>query len=251
MQQPPRSPQPQPSQPQQPMQSGPLGEQWQTPPQAQQPYPPQQYPPQQYPPQQYPPQQYPPQPLPPRKKRRGRTFLVVGVVVIVLIIIIVVIVNSGQSPKNTGNTSSPSSSTATSVPAQTGSQTFKVGQVVTVGNTWQITVLSAKTSAGGQFSTLQKPSDVYLLVAVSMKNISGQEQDVSSLIQWTLKDSTGQTYNETIDTDAPATPDGKVAASSLLKGTIAYEVPKSMKSFTLSFQNDITSTGQTIWTITV
>jgi len=245
MQQPPQPPQPQtpsqpwypPSQSQPPLQSGPLGEQWQTPPQ--QPMQPGMYPPPQ-------PQQ------PPKKKHTRRNILVVAVVAIVLIVFIIIVTSGGSKGGNTPSSNSGSPGTqATSAPAQTGSQTFKVGQVVTVGNTWQITVLSAKTSPGGQFSTLQKPSDVYLLVAVSMKNISGQEQNVSSLIQWTFKDSAGQTYNETIDVDAPATPDGKVEAGSLLKGTIAYEVPKSMKSFTLSFQNDITSTGQTTWTITV
>lgn len=260
MQQPPQSPQPQPpsqswyppSQAQPPMQSGPLGEQWQTPP-LQQPMQPGMYPSPQQPMQ---PGMYPPPQQPLKKKHTGRKVLIVVIALIVALAAcggIIAAISNGAKP-NTGTTGSSSpqaTSQATSAPAQTGSQTFKVGQVVTVGNTWQITVLSAKTSPGGQFSTLQKPGDVYLLVSVSMKNISNQEQDVSSLIQWALKDSSGQTYTETIDTDAPATPDGKVEAGSSLKGTIAYEVPKSMKSFTLSFQNDITSTGQTIWTFTV
>lgn len=262
MQQPPQSPEPQmpsqqwypPSQSQQPFQSGPLGEQWQTPP-FQPPMQPGMYPPQQ--PMQ--PGMYPPPQQPLKKKHTGRNVLIVVIALIVALAacggIIAAVSNGAKS--NTGTTSPPSSSStqvttqATSAPAQTGSQTFKIGQVVTVGNTWQITVLSATTSSGGEFNTLQKPSDVYLLVAVSMKNISGQEQDVSSLIQWGLKDSAGQTYNETIDPNAPATPDGKVEAGSMLKGTIAYEVPKSMKSFTLSFQNDITSTGEILWAITV
>lgn len=260
MQQPPESPQPPSSQPwyppsptQPPMQSGPLGEQWQTP--VQQPLQPGMYPP----PGNYPLSQ-PPQP--PKKKHTGRNVLIAVIALVVALVAcggIIAAVTSASKP-NAGTASSPTASPsssqqatsqATSAPAQTGSQTFKVGQVVTVSNTWQITVLSAKTSPGGQFSTLQKPSDVYLLVTVTMKNISSQEQDASSLIQWGLKDGTGQTYDETIDADAPATPDGKVEAGSLLKGTIAYEVPKSMKSFTLSFQSDITSTGEVVWAITV
>jgi hypothetical protein len=54
---------------------------------------------------------------------------------------------------------------------------------------------------------------------------------------------------ETIYPDAGATLDGKVAAGSLLKGSIVYEVPASMHQFTLSFEPDITSPGQTIWDI--
>jgi hypothetical protein len=84
-----------------------------------------------------------------------------------------------------------------------------------------------------------------------VKNISSQSQNMSSGLQWTLQDSTGQKYNLTIDPDAGATLDGAVAAGAPLKGVIAYEVPKTLHSFTLSFQNDITSSDQSIWNITV
>ena len=83
-----------------------------------------------------------------------------------------------------------------------------------------------------------------------MKNISSSEQNVSSLISFNLADKDGQKYTETIDPNAGSTPDGKVEAGSPLKGVIAYEVPSSMKTFALSFQSDITSSGETVWDIT-
>lgn len=128
---------------------------------------------------------------------------------------------------------------------------YKVGQTVTVGNTWQVTVLTAQTSAGSQFNTPQKAGDVFLVFTISVKNISSQSQTMSSALLWTVQDSTGQKYDETIDADAGSTLDGTVRVGSLLKGAIAYEVPKSIKSFTLSFQPDITSTDVTTWNITV
>ncbi|MEO8974052.1 MAG: DUF4352 domain-containing protein [Ktedonobacteraceae bacterium] len=67
----------------------------------------------------------------------------------------------------------------------------------------------------------------------------------------TLQDTTGQKYDLTIDTDAGSTLDGAVAVGSPLKGAIAYEVPKTVKSFTFGFQNDITSSDQSIWNIAV
>jgi hypothetical protein len=238
------------------------------PPQSGQPgmYPPQQpgtFPPPSPQPMYYPPQQqpgmYPPPPAP-QKKRRGRTWLIVGIVIIVLLAAcggIANLVSNASKSANTGATTTSQTSTQsqsssqTTTSSQPSSQTFKTGQTVAVGNTWQIDVLSAKTSTGSQYNKPQHAGNVFLVFTISMKNITSQEQNVSSLLQWSLQDSTGQKYDETIDIDAGSTLDGKVEAGMPLKGAIAYEVPGNVHTFSLSFQNDITSAGQTIWSITV
>jgi hypothetical protein len=96
-----------------------------------------------------------------------------------------------------------------------------------------------------------KVGDTYLVVNISLTNLSNQEQSISSALNFTLQDSTGQKYDESIDTNAGATPDGKVAAGSPLRGSVAYEVPSSTKKFTLSFAPDITSSGQSIWDLSL
>ncbi len=177
-----------------------------------------------------------------------KRFLIIG---FALVLLVGSLLACGESSTNTGtatNTSSPSGSTPTSAPAQ---QHFKVGQTVKVGDMWQITVDSAKTSTGSEFNKPQQSGDVFLVIVVTMKNLSSQEQDVSSLAQWTLQDATGQKYDGTLDTDAGASLDGKVEAGSLLKGSLAYEVPKTMKSYTLAFEADLASAGETIWDISV
>ncbi|HVB22419.1 MAG TPA: DUF4352 domain-containing protein [Ktedonobacteraceae bacterium] len=199
---------------------------------------------------------YPPPQQPPKKKHTRRNAIIAVVVVVVLLAacggIAAAISNAGKSANsgtvvnNTSSTSTTGNTQATSAPT-----TFKVGQVVSVGNTWQITVLSAKTDAGGQFNTLQKAGDVFLIIQVSVKNISSQSQTMSSLLQWNLQDSTGQKYTIGIDTNAGSTLDGAVAVGMPLKGALTYEVPKTVKIFTLSFQNDITSSDQSIWDITL
>lgn len=152
-----------------------------------------------------------------------------------------------SSSANSGSTTTNTAPAPTSAPVQH----FKVGQSVNVGSTWTINVEKATTSTGNDIDKPQKSGDVFLILTISMKNISSQEQNVSSALQYTLQDTDGQKYDETIYTDAGATLDGKVEAGSPLKGTITYEVPSSTKKYTLSFQNDITSTGQTIWDISV
>jgi hypothetical protein len=163
-----------------------------------------------------------------------------------LCIVIGALLACGESNTGTATTSnSTNSTTSNSAP-----QHFKVGDTVKVGDTWQVVVNSVKTDNGGQFSGL-KSGDTYLVADVSLTNLSSTEQNVSSVLFFTLQDSTGQKYNETVDPNASATLDGKVSAGSPLRGSLVYEVPASMKSFVLNFAPNIAGSGQTTWDITV
>lgn len=161
-----------------------------------------------------------------------------------LCIIIGALLACGASDNNTGTTS------GTTIPAATPASHFKVGDTVTVGSTWKAVVNSVKTDDGGQYSAL-KAGDTYLVVDISLTNLSSKEQNISSALNFTLQDSTGQKYNEGIDSNAGATLDGKVSVGSPLRGVIAYEVPSSVKSVVLNFVPDITGTGQTTWDLSV
>ncbi|GER82472.1 MAG: DUF4352 domain-containing protein [Thermogemmatispora sp.] len=169
-------------------------------------------------------------------------------------IIIMALLACGESTSsNTGTAVTPAASTSTSksngatAPA---TQHFKVGQVVKVGNTWQVTVLGVKTSSGDEFNQ-PKAGDTFLLIDVSLKNLSSSEQSVSSVMNFTLRDSSGQQMDFTIVTSAPKTPDGKVEAGGQIRGTLAYEVPLSEHHYTLAFVSDLLESGQTIWDITI
>lgn len=152
---------------------------------------------------------------------------------------------SGNATSNTGSAVTPQASSTTSAAPKA----FKVGDLVKLDN-WQVKVNSVKTSTGGQF-TSPKTGNIYLEVSVTLQNLSSETQDVSSLISFKLADSTGQSYTETVVEGAPNTPDGKVTANGKITGTLAYEVPKTMKSFSLSFTPDLTSTDQATWNLSV
>src|SRR5438045_4999491 len=245
--QPPNEGRPQP--PQQPYYPS---QQYGQPPNEGRPQPPQQpyYPPQQY---GQPPYQQPMyQPTPPKKRSRTWLWIVLGVLAVLLLgcIGIVALVTSAAKTTNTGTVATTIPSSSTSAPTSNPSgQHFKVGQVVTVGDTWQVTVNSAKTSEGDQFIT-PTADHHYLILDVTLKNISSQEQNVSSALNFSLQDSTGQKYTEPI-LPSQTPPDGKVEAGSLLRGQLSYEVPTSEKTFTFSFQANVISGGQTIWDIKV
>jgi hypothetical protein len=120
---------------------------------------------------------------------------------------------------------------------------------VNVGGTFLVTVNSVKTSKGGEFDQ-PKAGDTYLIIDTSIKNTSSKEQDLSSLLQFTLKDSTGQKYDQTFISGATA-PDGKLEPGDIVRGQLAYEVPTSQHAFTLAFEADIISSGQTLWDLKV
>lgn len=168
--------------------------------------------------------------------------------VAILALVVPFIACGSTAGGNTGSAVTPNDSSAS--PTTAPAQHFKIGAIVKVGDTWQVTVHSAKFSKGGEFDSL-KSGQIFLEIDVTLKNISSQEQDASSVIDWTLKDSTGQKYDTSYASDAASSPDGKVAAHDQLRGTLAYTVPKTMKQYTLAFAPDLLSSGQTIWDITV
>lgn len=150
----------------------------------------------------------------------------------------------GES-SNAGSLSSTSNNTTQASAAQH----FKVGDVVKVGDTWQVTVNTVKTSHGDD---IIKPGsgNIFVIINVTVKNISGKEQDISSLLNFTYKAADGTKGKESVlTTGVSPAPDGKVEAGDTDKGDLVYEVPAAQKTGTLSFQADLISDGETVWDI--
>ncbi len=169
--------------------------------------------------------------------------IVFGMCVVVLAAVVFLACGSGTA--NAGTTTTGGSGNTSS----SGPQHFKVGDQVKVGDTYVVTVNSVKTSKGDDISQ-PKSGNTFLIVDVSIKNVSTKEQNLSSILQFTLKDSTGQKYDETILVGATP-PDGKLSAGDIVKGQIVYEVSAAQHDFTLAFVADITSSGQTVWDLKI
>ncbi len=196
------------------------------------------------------PMYYPPLQPPKKKSNWGAIILIsllAAVIVLSCIGIAAVVSNAAQSAQtlNTGTLATTDTSTSVVTP----SQHFKVGQLVQIGSTWQATVNSVKVVASDQFNT-PKAGDHFVVIDITLKNVSSQEQNISSIINFSLQDATGQKYNETILSNATA-PDGKVEPGSLLRGQLAYEVPTSQKALTFFFEPSFLTSGQTLWDINI
>ena len=124
----------------------------------------------------------------------------------------------------------------------------QVGQVVKTDK-WNITVNKAVSSQGTDF---MKPKDgnVYLEIDVTMKNLTNETQNVSSLVMWDAKSaSNGQKQNVAIS-DKPSL-DGKVEAGGSLTGTLTYEVPANVNKYTLSFAGGMLDNSLELWDIAI
>ncbi len=164
-------------------------------------------------------------------------------------VLALVIMACGGTSANSGTSVGANGSSTQNTGSSNSSKHFKVGDQVKVGDTFIVTINSFKTSKGDDFDQ-PKSGNTFVIVDMTIKNISNEEQDISTDLQCTLKDSTGQKYDETILSNA-TDPGGKLAAGDIVKGQIPYEVSASQHDFTFAFEADIVSGGQTIWDLHV
>lgn len=160
-----------------------------------------------------------------------------------LCILIAALLACGNSDVNTGTTSATPGSTATT------NKHFAVKDTVKVGNDWEVVVNSVKTDPGSDY--VKPTKGRFALVNVTLKNVSGKEQNLSSLLSFKFKDANGVSYTETILPGTAPSPNGKVEAGGKSTGDLVYDIPADQKAFTLSFDPDAFASGQTIWDITL
>lgn len=160
-------------------------------------------------------------------------------------ILVGALVACGESSNNTGTTSSSTGNT----PAPTAKH-FKVGDQVAVGSVWKVVVNSIATNPGDDFNKPTKGQ--YVVVDVTLTNVSSSEQTISSLVNFQMRGTDGTQYTEAIVGNLSGVnppPDGKVEAGQPVKGDLVYDT--DAKAFTLSFTPDITSSGATVWDLSL
>lgn len=143
-----------------------------------------------------------------------------------------------EVPLLTNKTSTPESGSSSGV-----TKHFRVGDQVKVDDTWIVTISSVQINPSSDILT-PKPGNVFLVIDASLKNISSQQHNLDSAIQFILKDPGGKQYHETYigavqqpEVYSP-THDGNIEAGITVHGQLDYEVPASIHQFTLSFMAD-------------
>ena len=75
----------------------------------------------------------------------------------------------------------------------------------------------------------------YVIVNVTFENKSNEEQNVSTLLQMSLRDDTGQRYTIAFGSNAESTPDGSIAPGDKLRGDVPFEVPTTATGLVFVF----------------
>jgi Domain of unknown function (DUF4352) len=199
-------------------------------------------------------------PVPPRKSNTRLFVIIAAVLIGVLVIGGVGVLLGHRSGANTQATSTPTAgvtpTTGGNTPTSgntptTGTTTgnAKVGQTVQAGSDYAVTVNSVKTSTGDAVFS-PKAGNIYIVIDVTVKNTSTSSQDVSSLINFELQDSTGQKYTEAF-TGIGTPPDQTgLQPNALIRGQLVYEVPTTMHQFTFSYVDLLGNGTLATWDLT-
>jgi flagellar basal body-associated protein FliL len=108
-----------------------------------------------------------------------------------------------------------------------------LNQAVQAGN-WVVTITHVTATTASALPP--KAGSTYLEITLTLKNASATTQLVSSLLQFTLVDTSGGKYDEALtDTNVHQPPDGNVNAGQTLNAQLAYEVPLTQHNFVLGF----------------
>lgn len=150
----------------------------------------------------------------------------------------------GSEPEKVGETKSSSSTSNASKSDSGKARTFKVGDVVQLKN-YKVTVNKIRTDNGGEVS---KPKDgnVFFYVDCTIENISKEEQTVSSILMFKVRDADGRSLEQAIPEHQNGELDGKVAAGQKLSGEYVVEAPKDKTGLKLVFDGSLFGGKQVI-----
>ncbi len=126
----------------------------------------------------------------------------------------------------------------------------KIDKTVKVGDV-EYTVSAIKFNKGGDLFEAEE-GNTYLMIDMNVKNNTDEEQPLSSIMMFELKDGSGKTYDisligsATLDEEKIEMIDGSVAAKAERRGGIVYEIPESTTGLTLTINDVLGSKSETI-----
>ena len=156
---------------------------------------------------------------------------------------LVVMGASGESTKAEKVGRVDTSSTVAGGAAAPAAQSYKVGDIVKLGNT-QVIVHSFKDPyiPQSEFGKAAAGSR-YVTVDTELKNLSTKPQSYSTIIQFEIQDASSQAFNVTIVPDQLPSLDGEAPPGGGRRGTLAFEVPNTSKGLKLAFKGDLFGRG--------
>ena len=131
------------------------------------------------------------------------------------------------------------------LPGEQAQQMFAIGDIIEIGDL-TLTVNEVTNPPGDEFN---KPDEGYkfVVVDVTITNNGSEAASVSSLMQMSLKDDTGQAYDLDLMASVASggtTPDGEIAAGETIRGQAGYQVPEEASGLVFVFDADVWGSGK-------
>lgn len=128
---------------------------------------------------------------------------------------------------------------------ETAQTTYKIGDVVKIGDL-SLTMNGVSTPAGDSFAR-PDPGNKFVVVDMTLENRGGKAESISTIMQMSLKDATGQKYGVSLMATASSggsSPDGELAAGEKVRGQVGFEVPENAQGLTFVFDADVFGKGK-------
>lgn len=121
-------------------------------------------------------------------------------------------------------------------PTKSASQNYAVGETVKISNV-QVVINEVKEVPGTEYYK-PEPGNRFISADLTVENLGSVDYTVSSMMLFTLKDSTGQEYSISISgivASGGQSLDGTIVPGDKLRGLLVFEVPVGASGFVLVF----------------
>ena len=124
-------------------------------------------------------------------------------------------------------------------------QLYQVGDQIQIGDLI-LTVNGVDYPAGDEFNKPEQGKK-FVVVDVTLDNQGNEAIQISSLLQMSLKDATGQVYEVDLSASMAgngSTPDGEIAPGEKLRGQVGFQVPEDAQGLVFVFDADVFGFGK-------
>lgn len=131
------------------------------------------------------------------------------------------------------------------LPGEQAQTMFAVGDIIEMGDL-TLTVNEVTYPPGDSFNAPDEGKK-FVVVDLTITNQASEAVSVSSLLQMTLKDDTGQSYDVDLMASAAAdgsSPDGEIAPGETIRGQVGYQVPEDATGLVFVFDADVWGHGK-------
>lgn len=131
------------------------------------------------------------------------------------------------------------------IAGETEQTTYSVGDVIEVGDLTMV-VNEVTYPEGDEFN---KPDEgnKFVVVDLTLENRGAEAATISTLMQMSLKDATGQRYDVDLMAEVAsggASPDGELAPGEKLRGQVGFQVPETAEGLVFVYDADVFGYGK-------